>query len=141
GGAAGSVVAVKPADCIPSLLVEERGRAVAAVHAGWRGTAARIAQKAVDSMRERFDTDPAWLHAAIGPGIGACCYEVGPDVMEQFGGQGKGFLDLAAENARQLQETGGTRSRIYASNLCTMCRNGEFHSFRGDWGSARWVVR
>jgi len=133
---AGSVVAVKTADCIPILLVDERGRAVAAVHAGWRGTAARIAQKAVESMQERFGTNPDWLHAAIGPGIGACCYEVGPDVMEQFGGQGRGFLDLAAENERQLQETGVTRSRIYASNLCTMCRNGEFHSFRRDRESA-----
>jgi polyphenol oxidase len=130
--APGSVVAVKTADCVPILLADERRRAVAAVHAGWRGTAARIAVKAVGLMREAFGTDPADLHAGLGPGIGACCYEVGPEVLEQFGGQGRGYLDLAVQNARQLEEAGVTRHRIYASNLCTMCRNGEFHSFRRD---------
>jgi YfiH family protein len=128
----GSVIAVKTADCIPILLVDERHRAVAAVHAGWRGTAARIVARAVETMRDRFGSEPADLHAAIGPGIGKCCYEVGPEVMEQFGGQGSGRLDLTAENARQLEEAGVTRERIYASKLCTMCRSEEFHSFRRD---------
>jgi polyphenol oxidase len=128
----GSVVAVKTADCIPILLVDERRRAVAAVHAGWRGTVARIAPATVEAMRERFETDPADLHAAIGPGIGACCYEVGPEVAAHFGGQGRGHIDLADANRRQLLEAGVTRERIYASNLCTMCRPGEFHSFRRD---------
>ncbi len=132
----GSVVAVKTADCIPILLVDSRRRAVAAVHAGWRGTAARIAQHAIDSMRARFGTDPADLEAAIGPGIGACCYEVGPEVAEQFGGQGRGRLDLPAINRGQLAEAGVTPGRIYASNLCTMCLPGEFHSFRRDKDAA-----
>jgi YfiH family protein len=128
----GSVVAVKTADCIPILLVDERRRAVAAVHAGWRGTAARIAAKAVDEMAERFGTEAADLHAAIGPGIGVCCYEVGAEVAAQFAGQGRGHLDLPEENRKQLLEAGVTRERIYASNLCTMCRPEEFHSFRRD---------
>ena len=128
----GSVVAVKTADCIPVLLVDERLRAVAAVHAGWRGTAARIAAKAVDAMQRRFGSRAEDLHAAIGPGIGECCYEVGAEVAAEFGMQGRAHIDLAATNRRQLEEMGVTPSRIYASNLCTMCRADEFHSFRRD---------
>ena len=133
----GSVVAVKTADCLPVLLVDERLRAVAAVHAGWRGTAARIVARAVEAMGERFGTRPADLHAAIGPGIGPCCYEVGPEVAAQFPGQpgaGKpgGRLDLVDETARQLAGGGVTPERIHASYLCTRCRADEFHSFRRD---------
>ena len=132
----GAVVAVRTADCIPILLVDQRLRAVAAVHAGWRGTAARILHGAVESMRERFGTSPADLHAAIGPGIGPCCYEVGPEVAARFGAQGRTHIDLAAANLRQLVETGVTPGRIYASNLCTMCRAQDFHSFRRDGEAA-----
>ena len=84
----------------------------------------------------RFGTRPEDLHAAIGPGIGKCCYEVGPEVAAQFGGQGRGHIDLAAANRRQLEESGVTPQRIYASNLCTMCRGEEFHSFRRDQEAA-----
>jgi YfiH family protein len=132
----GSVVAVRTADCIPILLVDERRRAVAAVHAGWRGTAARIACVAVAAMGRDFGTRGEDLHAAIGPGIGKCCYEVGAEVAAQFGGQGRGYIDLTSENRRQLEEAGVTGRRIYASNLCTMCRAGEFHSFRRDQNAA-----
>jgi polyphenol oxidase len=137
----GSVVAVRTADCIPVLLVDERRRAVAAVHAGWRGTAARIAPHAVASMERYFGTRAGDLHAAIGPGIGKCCYEVGPEVAASFGvqapaGQGRPHIDLAAANRRQLEEVGVTPARIYASNLCTMCRPEEFHSFRRDNAAA-----
>jgi YfiH family protein len=128
----GSVVAVKTADCIPVLLVDERRRVVAAVHAGWRGTAARIAADAVAAMSRRFGTSAEDLHAAIGPGIGKCCYEVGAEVAERFGGRGRGHIDLADANRRQLEESGVTPRRIYASNLCTMCRSEEFDSFRRD---------
>jgi hypothetical protein len=87
-------------------------------------------------MHERYGTNPRDLHAAIGPGIGKSCYEVGPEVMEQFGGQGRGHLDLTAQNAQQLKESGVTPERIYASNLCTMCGIEEFHSFRRDRDAA-----
>ena len=130
--APGGVVAVKTADCIPVLLIDERLRAVAAVHAGWRGTAARIGAHALDAMGQRFGTRAEDVHAAIGPGIGKCCYEVGAEVAAQFGEQGRAHIDLTAANRRQLEEMGVTGSRIYASNLCTMCRSGEFHSFRRD---------
>ncbi len=132
----GAVVAVKTADCVPLLLVDARRRAVAAVHAGWRGTAAGIAASALAAMGERFGTHPADVHAAIGPAIGPCCYEVGPEVAAQFGEQGRVRLDLPAINRRQLLEAGVTADRIHASNLCTMCRAGEFDSFRRDGEAA-----
>lgn len=128
----GGVVAVKTADCIPVLLADEEHRAVAAVHAGWRGTAAGIVGRAVREMGERFGSRPAAIHAAIGPGIGKCCYEVGPEVAEQFGESGRVHLDLPEQNRRQLRDAGVTAERIYASNLCTQCRPEEFHSFRRD---------
>ena len=134
--APGAVVAVKTADCVPILLADERRRAVAAVHAGWRGTAARIARAAVGAMRERFGTDAADLHAAIGPAIGECCYEVGPEVAAQFGESGRARLDLAAINRRQLLDAGVTAGRVYPSNLCTMCGIAEFDSFRRDGQAA-----
>ncbi len=132
----GSVVAVKTADCIPVLLIDERLRAVAAVHAGWRGTVARIAAGAVEAMGRAYGSRVEDLHAAIGPGIGKCCYEVGPEVAAQFGEVGRVHLDLAAANRRQLEEMGVTPGRIHASNLCTMCRSGEFYSFRRDQNAA-----
>ena len=130
--APGAVIAVKTADCVPILLVDERHRAVAAVHAGWRGTVARIALRAVQAMSRRFSTDPCDLDAAIGPAIGACCYQVGPEVAAQFGLEGRAHVDLVAANRAQLLESGVTAERIYASNLCTMCRPEDFHSFRRD---------
>jgi YfiH family protein len=128
----GSVVAIKTADCFPILVVDERRRAVAAVHAGWRGTAAGIAQRVVEAMHAQFGSLAGDLHAAIGPGIGRCCYEVGPEVAAQFGQQGRAHVDLAEANRRRLMDAGVTPERIYASNLCTMCRSEEFHSFRRD---------
>jgi polyphenol oxidase len=128
----GAVIAVKTADCIPILLVDERHRAVAAVHAGWRGTVARIVAGAVAAMHVRFDTQPRDLHAAIGPGIGKCCYQVGPEVAAQFGEQGRAYISLPGANRHQLLDAGVTAERIYTSNLCTMCMGSEFHSFRRD---------
>lgn len=128
----GSVVAIKTADCIPVLLIDDRQHAVAAVHAGWRGTVACIVENAIRLMREQFGTAPADLHAAIGPGIGKCCYEVGPEVASQFGEQGRAHIDLPVTNQRQLIAAGVPPARIYMSNLCTMCLPEEFHSFRRD---------
>jgi len=128
----GAVIAIKTADCLPILLVDERRRAVAAVHAGWRGTVAHVAAAAVAAMNQRFGTNPPDLHAAIGPGIGKCCYEVGPEVAAQFGEQGRAHISLSDANRTQLLAAGVTPERIYASNLCTMCSAEEFHSFRRD---------
>ncbi|MGH9415498.1 MAG: peptidoglycan editing factor PgeF [Terriglobales bacterium] len=80
----GRLLALRTADCCPILLADTEHRAVAAVHAGWRGTLAGIAAKAVGEMRRVFSTDPAAVRAAIGPGIRACCYQVSAEVRDQF---------------------------------------------------------
>ena len=129
--APGHMVAVKTADCIPILLVDAEHRAVAAVHAGWRGTAAGIVRHAVHRMGEEFGTGAAQIHAAIGPGIGKCCYEVGPEVAAQFGEAAAAHIDLVEANRRQLVEAGVPDSQICAAGLCTKCGE-DFHSYRRD---------
>jgi purine-nucleoside/S-methyl-5'-thioadenosine phosphorylase / adenosine deaminase len=85
--APGLLLAVETADCVPILLADTRRRAVAAVHAGWRGTLARVAEKALGRLRMHVGTDPADVIAVIGPAIGPCCYEVGPEVAQAYLGQ------------------------------------------------------
>ena len=80
----GLLLGVQTADCVPILLVDPKKRAVAAVHAGWRGTLARIAVKAVGRMRMHFGSKPGDIVAAIGPAIGSCCYDVGTEVAAEF---------------------------------------------------------
>jgi hypothetical protein len=80
----GTALAVKVADCVPILIADRRLGAVAAVHAGWRGTAAAIVQAAVHALARQYGSRPVDLVAAIGPSIGPCCYEVGTDVCDQF---------------------------------------------------------
>jgi YfiH family protein len=80
----GLLLGVQTADCVPILLVDLRRRAVAAVHAGWRGTLQRIVMKAIGKMQMEFATKPANLLAALGPAIGGCCYEVGTEVASAF---------------------------------------------------------
>jgi len=129
----GHLIAVKTADCIPILIVDTRQRAVAAVHAGWRGTAQRIATRVIEQMQRRFASQPGDLLAAIGPGIGKCCYEVGPEVARQFPEfvDSNRHVDLPSANRHQIAGCGVPLEHIYVANLCTMC-NGEFHSFRRD---------
>jgi len=83
----GLLLGVQTADCVPILLVDPKKRAIAAVHAGWRGTLQRIVAKAIGKMQMQFKTKPADLLAAIGPAIGGCCYEVGTEVAIQFQSQ------------------------------------------------------
>jgi YfiH family protein len=83
----GLLLGVQTADCVPILLVDPKKRAVAAIHAGWRGTLARIAQKTVGEMRMRFGSKPADILAALGPAIGDCCYEVGTELVTEFTSQ------------------------------------------------------
>jgi copper oxidase (laccase) domain-containing protein len=102
------------------------------VHAGWRGTAARIVVRTIEQMRARFGTDAADLRVAIGPGIGGCCYQVGVEVARQFGLEHAGKIDLAEMNHRLLVENGVAAERIEALGGCTMCDAHLFHSFRRD---------
>ncbi len=78
------LLSVQTADCVPILLVDPKKRAVAAIHAGWRGTLSRITEKAVGKMRQDFGSKPSDLLAAIGPSIGPCCYEVGVELVTKF---------------------------------------------------------
>ena len=84
---AGVLLAVQTADCVPILLVDPQKRAVAAIHAGWKGTLARIAEKAVGRLRLEFGSKPCDLLAALGPSIGPCCYEVGAEFVSKFTAQ------------------------------------------------------
>jgi YfiH family protein len=83
----GLLLAVQTADCVPILLVDPKERAVAAIHAGWRGTLGRIAEKTVGRMRLEFGSRPRDLLAALGPSIGPCCYEVGAELVPKFTAQ------------------------------------------------------
>lgn len=86
------LLSVQTADCVPILLVDPKKRAVAAIHAGWRGTLARIAEKTVGRMQQEYGSKPADLIAALGPSIGQCCYEVGVELLTKFTTQ---FADAA----------------------------------------------
>lgn len=124
-------VSVRTADCLPILIVDPVRRAVAAIHAGWRGTAARIVVETVSAMVREFGTEPGHLVAAIGPGIGGCCYEVGEEVARQFGRSGAGRVDLAQQNRSQLRDAGVDDSRIDLLGLCTFCDT-RFYSWRRE---------
>lgn len=144
----GARLAIRTADCIPLLLVDPVRTVVAAVHAGWKGTAAAIAGATVERMAEQYGCDPERIHAAIGPGIGPCCYEVGPDVISRLapflpamGSMAEpAKVDLVEANLRQLQSAGVPRSRIYTASLCTQCRADEFFSYRRDRDTAGRMV-
>jgi polyphenol oxidase len=84
---AGFFLGIQTADCVPILLADPRRRVVAAVHAGWRGTLSRIVVKTLGRMQLEFGTNPEDVLAALGPAIGPCCYEVGPEVAQAFLGQ------------------------------------------------------
>ena len=135
----GSLVAVKTADCVPILVLDPRNRAVAAVHAGWRGSVREISTRAIAEMEKKFSSRAEDLHVAIGPAIGKCCYEVGPEVGTQFAAYDPALrdvtqpvhLDLVAINRRQVAASGVALERIYTSGLCTRC-NEEFHSYRRE---------
>jgi len=117
-------------------MADESGRAVAAVHAGWRGTAAGIAGSVVKEFERRGIAASA-LIVALGPAIGVCCYEVGDEVrraMELASGSrvdGR-FVDLHAVNAQILQTHGVRDSSITAAPWCTRCHPELFFSHRGD---------
>jgi polyphenol oxidase len=97
---AGILLGVLTADCLPVILVDPKRRAVGVFHAGWRGTLKRIVEKGVGEMRRCFGSEPWDLHAAIGPGIRGCCYQVGPEVRAVFESQ----FGYGAELFRETKE-------------------------------------
>lgn len=124
-------VSVRTADCLPILLADPGAKVVAAVHAGWRGTVEEIAAKAVYEMVQ-LGAELSSIQAAIGPGIGYCCFEVGPEVSPHFGSEGQTCVDLAEANERQLLDAGLDLDNIWVSKLCTKCNGDQFHSYRRD---------
>ena len=151
--AASTAIAVRVADCVPLLMADRARGVVAAVHAGWRGTAARAAAAAVEALGREFGTRPADVVAAIGPSIGACCYEVGPELVDAFAVEGherylidRWFLapspprgsqdrprlrlDVAGANRDQLVLAGVPEDQIYLSGLCTAMHLDVLTSYR-----------
>jgi len=136
----GKSIGVRTADCVPVLLLDCKNRALAAIHAGWRGTAAEVARHAVEKMASDFETDPADIYAAIGPCVRDFCYEVGPAVSEQFkrwfpdqeSGTAGHKLNLPEANRRQLEAAGVRGERIFDCGLCTTCQSAQFFSYRRE---------
>jgi YfiH family protein len=155
-------IAVRAADCVPLLLGDARTGAVAAVHAGWRGTAVRAAVAALEALTREFGTRPSDMVAAIGPSIGPCCYEVGPELVDAFAAAGherylierwfpatralsgvdapaRGLrdtlplrLDIAAANRDQLILAGVPERSVHASGLCTAMHLDVLTSYRAE---------
>jgi polyphenol oxidase len=103
----GILLGIQTADCLPIILVDRKCRAVGVFHAGWRGTVKRIVEKGVGEMRRWFGTKARDIKAAIGPGIHGCCYEVGPEVRQQFESQ----FAYAAELFHEVQESDPVREK------------------------------
>lgn len=144
------VVSVRAADCVPVLLADRHGRAVAAVHAGWRGTAGGAVIAAVHALAERFHVNPADLVAAVGPSIGACCYEVGPDLAEHFSAhpeaprwfssEARPHLDLWRATRDQLTRAGVPAAHVHVAELCTFDHPAQLYSYRRDGARAGRLV-
>ena len=130
------------ADCVPVLLVDPVHRVIGAVHSGWRGTVGGIAANAAQKM-EALGARRETLYAAIGPSIGPCCFEVGPEVQAEFdrafgtalarvdsGRPGHTLVDLWQANELVLQAAGLEKSRIFTAKICTFCNNSTFFSHR-----------
>jgi YfiH family protein len=148
-GAGDPILSVRTADCVPLLLAEEEGSAIAAIHAGWRGAAAGIVRATIDELAGR-GLAPSRLVAAIGPAIGPCCYEVGPEVLhavaERTGGteerirrrttSGRPALDLSLAVSLQLVALGLAEARVSRAPWCTACRADLFFSYRREGEAA-----
>jgi YfiH family protein len=140
----GVLLGIETADCLPVFLVDPVGRRLAAIHAGWRGTAQQIVKEGVEALvaqgSRRGD-----LMAALGPAIGACCYEVGEEVREAIAlpecfeerASGRPHFDLRRANRLQLLASGVTQ--IEEVRECTFCSREKYHSFRRDGKGGRMV--
>lgn len=144
----GVLLVVSVADCVPLLFFDEARGVIGAAHAGWRGTAKLLAAGVVKAMAERHGTDPAAVRVAIGPCMRGACYQVGPEVVEEFAlagfpgscwredpaAKGRHLLDLPAANAWVLQHAGVPAGNITDLGLCTHCEPELFYSHRRDAG-------
>lgn len=137
----GLLLGVQVADCVPIVLFDEKKRVIGAVHAGWRGTAAQILKKTIQTMVEHFRSSPDNIIIAVGPSIRGCCYQVDSDVNGAIctsTGAGeyssrkdsKFFIDLASANMLQAVSVGVREDKIWVSEECTFCNPDRFHSYR-----------
>jgi hypothetical protein len=139
------LLAVKTADCVPVLLGDATTGAFAAVHAGWRGTAASIVVRAIEQLQTQYGIKPGDLRAAIGPAATVCCYEVGGDVIGRFKERfvdasslfeptrdGHARIDLHKANRNQLIAAGVPAARVHTAPFCTMERTDLFFSYRRE---------
>lgn len=139
---AGILLAVTIADCTPILIFDPVCQAVAAIHAGWRGTVQAIALKTLDAMRREYGTDPADCYAYIGTCIDECSFAVGTEVAEQFPdahqrfdpATGKYLVDLKKANADQLLSAGVKNDRLQISVNSTVLHNHGYFSYRHEKG-------
>jgi len=138
---------IRTADCLPIFVLLAEKKQVCVLHAGWNGTRDRITQEGVSRFLEVTEGSPQQLIAAIGPCIRKCCYEVGPEVRNEYAQSGhdvdrffsEGQLDLVEANVAQLQELGVTR--ILDSGMCTACRTDLFYSYRREGETGRmWLL-
>lgn len=129
---------VTVADCVPLLMIDPVAHAVAAVHAGWRGTVAGIAAAAVERLREECAAVPDRIVAYLGPSAGICCYEVSEDLASRFDNRfvrrddSRISVDLKMANRHQLIESGLRPEHIETSPHCTISEPALFHSYRRD---------
>jgi YfiH family protein len=140
------VLTVRAADCVPVLLADRATGAVAAIHAGWRGTAAGAVQAATRALSEKFGTEPGNIIAAVGPSIGPCCYTVGEALVQPFAAHsdaprwfnrtGELRLDLWQATRDQLERAGVAPRNIHVCELCTFDHAGVFPSYRRDGKAA-----
>ncbi len=132
----GVLLAVTTADCVPVFIVDARRRAVALLHAGWRGAAAGILERGVAVLGERMGTASGDLHVHLGPAICGRCYEVGPEVFEALGlapPPAPSPVDLRAVLAHRAVSAGVPARRVTVSAHCTLCGDGGLFSHRrGD---------
>ncbi len=142
------LLAVQTADCLPVLIGDQKSGTIAAIHAGWRGTAGRITERAVADLMLAHGVNPRDCIAALGPAACAECYEVGEDVIgrykKEFGywrklivnfkDNGKAHLDIRAANVQQLLFCGFDEDCIHVADYCTMHQNELFFSYRREAG-------
>ena len=144
-GEADLYLAVLTADCVPLLFVAPKQKLVAAVHAGWRGTLAGIADKTVRLFKSQYNVEANDLEVALGPSIGVCCYEVKDDVavplMKKWGKlttpsvfvkEGKSFVNLRRLNRDILRASGVPGDQLFQVGPCTSCAAEEFFSYRRE---------
>jgi YfiH family protein len=143
-----AALGVKVADCVPILMADKAGRGVAAVHAGWRGAAAGIVERAVEALSLETGSSPADIVAAVGPSIGACCYEVGDEVRAAFmaiqpasaqhftPAAGKWRLDLWDAVRQRLALAGLAPENMHVAALCTATHLDWFPSYRKQGSAA-----